>query len=155
MLEVGRKKIAAKGLNNKIELLYGDSEHLPFPDNTFHASTVAFGVRNFENLDNGLKDINRVLKSNGKLVVLEFSKPTAFPVKQLYQFYFNFILPTVGKLISGDNSAYTYLPESVNKFPDGEQFLERLKNAGFSQLTQKRLTFGIATIYSGVKNKKN
>jgi demethylmenaquinone methyltransferase / 2-methoxy-6-polyprenyl-1,4-benzoquinol methylase len=152
MLEVGRKKIASKGLTTQIELFYGDSENLPFLDNTFDAATVAFGVRNFENLDNGLLDIYRVLKSGGKLVILEFSKPTAFPVKQLYKLYFNFILPTVGKLISGDNSAYTYLPESVNLFPDGEQFLERMNKAGFRKLTQKRLTFGIASIYTGVKN---
>jgi len=151
MLEVGRKKISALKLSAKIEMLYGDSEQLPFPDNKFDAATVAFGVRNFENLDKGLREINRVLKNGSKLVVLEFSKPSVFPVKQIYQLYFNFILPAVGKLLSGDKSAYTYLPESVNRFPDGELFLERLENTGFTNLTQKRLTFGIATIYTGIK----
>jgi demethylmenaquinone methyltransferase / 2-methoxy-6-polyprenyl-1,4-benzoquinol methylase len=151
MLESGREKIVRKGLSEKIELIYGDSENLPFADNSFDASTVAFGVRNFENLDKGLKEIHRVLKKGGCLVVLEFSKPRYFPMKQIYFFYFRFILPLVGRIISGDRSAYSYLPESVSRFPDGKAFINHLKEAGFSQLTEKRLTFGIATIYSGYK----
>lgn len=152
MLEIGRKKIISKGLQHKIELIYGDSEKLPFEDATFDAAMVAFGVRNFSDLDKGLRDIFRVLKPGGKFVVLEFSQPTAFPVKQLYWFYFRYILPTVGKLVSKDNSAYTYLPESVKVFPYGDAFLEKLKKAGFMHTIQKQLTFGIASVYSGIKN---
>lgn len=151
MLEIGRKKIAAKRISSKIELLQADSENLPFENNTFDASTVAFGVRNFEDLDKGLQEIHRVLKPGAKIIVLEFSKPSAFPVKQLYWFYFSFVLPFVGKLVSGDKSAYSYLPQSVKAFPDGKLFLERLERAGFSENRQKHLTFGIASIYSGVK----
>lgn len=151
MLEMGRKKISEKGLQDKIELLYGDSEQLPFPEKTFDAAMVAFGVRNFGDLDKGLKDIHRVLKPGGKVVILEFSSPKAFPVKQFYWFYFRYVLPVIGKMVSRDSAAYTYLPESVKVFPDGDVFLERLKQAGFHQTTQKQLTFGIASIYSGIK----
>ncbi len=151
MLEVGRKKIAEKGLQDRIELLYGDSEKLPFSDNTFDGAMVAFGVRNFGDLNKGLSDIYRVLKPGAKLVVLEFSSPKSFPVKQLYWFYFRYVLPMVGKMVSKDSAAYTYLPASVKVFPDGKQFLDRLIQTGFDKTTQKQLTFGIASIYSGVK----
>lgn len=151
MLSVGRDKIRQKGLSNKIELVYGDSENLPFGDNTFDAAIVAFGVRNFENLDKGLKEIYRVLSPGSRFVVLEFSKPTAFPIRQLYWFYFRFILPFVGKLVSKDASAYSYLPASVKVFPDGNAFVARMEGAGFVNNTQKQLTFGIATVYCGTK----
>ena len=123
MLEVGKKKLKKKGLDHLIELQMGDSERLLFDDNKFDAIIVAFGVRNFEHLEQGLKDMYRVLKSGGKVVILEFSKPRTFPFKQVYQFYFKWILPKIGRLISKDNSAYTYLPESVNEFPDGKDFI--------------------------------
>lgn len=151
MLEIGRKKLNEKKLTGKIELLKADSENLPFGDNTYDAATVAFGVRNFENLNKGLKEICRVLKPGKKLVVLEFSKPASFPVKQIYWFYFRLILPVVGRLFSGDRSAYRYLPESVKYFPDGDRFLEELELAGFTDTNQKHLTFGIASVYTGTK----
>ena len=151
MLNVGREKIAKKGLENKIELLQGDSENLPFEDNKFDAVTVAFGVRNFENLEKGLSEIHRVLKPEGKLVVLEFSKPTIFPFKQLYNFYFKWILPKIGNTISKDQAAYTYLPESVQAFPNGNEFLNVLEKVGYKETLCKTLTFGISSIYVGVK----
>ena len=119
MLDVGRKKLRERNLNEKVELLKGDSENLQFEENKFDAVTVGFGVRNFENLEKGLAEIRRVLKPGGVLVVLEFSRPKTFPFRQLYNFYFKAILPKLGRLISKDKSAYTYLPESVEAFPDG------------------------------------
>lgn len=151
MLELGRQKVARRGLSYVIEMVEGDSENLPFGDNTFDAITVAFGVRNFEDLGKGLKDMNRVLKKDGKLVVLEFSQPRSFPIKQLYWFYFNNILPFFGKMLSKDDAAYSYLPESVKAFPDGELFLKELGKAGFTATFSRPLTFGIATIYTGIK----
>lgn len=151
MLEYGQKKLDKKGLNDKIELQLGDSEGLNFEDNKFSSVVVAFGVRNFEDLEKGLTDMYRVLKPGGKLVVLEFSKPTKFPFKQLYNFYFKNILPLLGKLISKDNSAYTYLPESVAAFPDGTNFTDLLEKIGYKTTTWKPLTFGISSIYTGVK----
>lgn len=151
MLEMGQKKIVSRGLSDKIELLLGDSENLPFADHFFDAVTVAFGVRNFENLEKGLKEINRVLKPGGMIVVLEFSKPRKFPFKTLYNFYFKFVLPRAGRLISNDKAAYTYLPESVAAFPDGEDFLNVLRKVGFNQTQCRALTFGISSIYTGVK----
>ena len=151
MLEVGRKKMVKKGLSDKIDLISGDSENIPFDDNTFDGATVAFGVRNFENLEKGIGEIRRVLKPGAKLVVLEFSKPTSFPFKQFYNFYFKVILPRIGRQISKDKAAYTYLPESVNAFPDGERFLDILKSAGFKETECKPLTFGISSIYVGQK----
>ena len=145
------KKIHERQLDDRIELIQGDSEELPFADNTFGTATVAFGVRNFEHLDRGLKEINRVLKPEGMLLVLEFSKPTVFPVKQVYYFYFKILLPFLGRIISGDRSAYSYLPESVERFPHGEAFLKQMESAGFRNLKEKRLTFGIASIYTGIK----
>lgn len=151
MLGVGRKKIHAAGRDSIIELQKGDSEKLLFGNDSFDACTVGFGVRNFEHLDQGLAEIHRVLKPGARLVVLEFSKPTVFPVKQVYNFYFNAILPFWGRFISKDQSAYTYLPESVRHFPDGAAFLERLQAAGFKDTTQDKLSFGICSIYTGVK----
>ncbi|MCC9135550.1 bifunctional demethylmenaquinone methyltransferase/2-methoxy-6-polyprenyl-1,4-benzoquinol methylase UbiE [Pontibacter silvestris] len=151
MLAVGREKLAKKGLSNKIELQYGDSENLPFEDNSFDAITVAFGVRNFENLAKGLAEMNRVLKPGGTAVVLEFSKPRMFPMKQLYHFYFKNILPVVGKFVSKDNAAYTYLPESVQAFPDGQDFISIFEEVGFKNTKWHSLTFGISSIYTGRK----
>lgn len=151
MLAKGRIKVTARSLNEKVELLSGDSENLPFLENKFDAVTVAFGVRNFENLEKGLQEIYRVLKPNGHLVVLEFSKPKIFPLKQLYKFYFNAILPKLGRMISKDQAAYTYLPESVEAFPDGENFVSILTKTGFKNTACKSLTFGISSIYSGQK----
>ncbi|MDW7694092.1 bifunctional demethylmenaquinone methyltransferase/2-methoxy-6-polyprenyl-1,4-benzoquinol methylase UbiE [Flammeovirgaceae bacterium SG7u.111] len=151
MLEVGKKKIAKMGVDNVIELHVGDSENLQFPDKTFDAVMVAFGVRNFENLEKGLADIKRVLKDDGTLVVLEFSKPQKFPFKQIYNFYFKFILPVIGKVVSKDNAAYTYLPESVSEFPYGKSFLGILNKLGYKSTQCKELTFGISSIYIGKK----
>lgn len=151
MLEVGREKVAKKGLSKMISLEQADSENLPFPDETFDAITVAFGVRNFENLKKGLKEMNRVLKPGGHLLVLEFSQPQKFPFKQLYNFYFKNILPTVGKLISKDPRAYTYLPESVQAFPHGEAFMKIMQECGYKAGERIPLTFGIASIYEGLK----
>ena len=151
MLEVGRKKMKEKKYDDRIELRSGDSEGLLFDDNKFDAVIVAFGVRNFENLEKGLTDMYRVLKPGGKVVVLEFSKPTAFPFKQLYQFYFKYILPSVGRLISKDQAAYTYLPDSVRNFPDGKDFLNILDRIGFLNTQCRPLTLGISSIYVGSK----
>lgn len=151
MLEMGRNKLKDRNLSSKIELLQGDSENIPFEENKFDAVTVAFGVRNFENLEKGLREIFRVLKPGGKLIVLEFSRPKAFPMKQGYNFYFKTILPKIGRMVSSDKSAYTYLPESVEAFPDGADFLRILENVGFKQSQCKALTFGISSIYSGAK----
>ncbi len=151
MLEVGRKKIASRGLTEMIRLQYGDSEDLPFNENTFDAFTVAFGVRNFQNLEKGMKEMLRVLKPGALGIVLEFSKPKRFPVKQLFTFYFKFIMPLIGKLISKDSRAYTYLPESVESFPSGDDFLKVMQNAGYRECRTITLTGGIASIYLGRK----
>jgi demethylmenaquinone methyltransferase/2-methoxy-6-polyprenyl-1,4-benzoquinol methylase len=151
MLAVGRKKIEAKKLEKWVELKSGDSENIPFEENNFDAVTVAFGVRNFENLEKGLAEIYRVIKPGGMVVVLEFSRPRTFPFRQVYSFYFKFILPKIGRFISSDKAAYTYLPASVEAFPDGEAFLERLRTAGFKNTKCSTLTFGVSSIYSGTK----
>ena len=151
MLEVGRNKINKLNLQSRIELQYGDSENLPFEDNKFDAVIVAFGVRNFENLESGLKEIFRVLKMGGKVVILEFSVPEVFPLKQLFNFYFNTVLPQIGRYVSKDNEAYSYLPESVNAFPRGNDFVYLLKNVGFKKASCNQLTFGISSIYTGQK----
>lgn len=151
MVAVGHQKVLAKNLQHKITLQYGDSENLAFENNAFDAITVSFGVRNFENLEKGLSEMLRVLKPGGKAVIIEFSKPTAFPIKQLYWFYFKAILPVIGKLISKDNRAYTYLPESVNVFPYGQKFIEILQKVGYQNTQTISLTFGIASIYIGSK----
>jgi demethylmenaquinone methyltransferase/2-methoxy-6-polyprenyl-1,4-benzoquinol methylase len=154
MLAKGREKIKEKRLEKVIELKLADSENIPFGNQTFDAAIVAFGVRNFENLDAGLAEIYRVLKPGGQFIVLEFSKPKTFPVKQLYWFYFRYVLPGIGRLVSKDQAAYSYLPDSVNVFPDGQAFLQRLDKAGFTNYKQKPLTFGIASIYSGLKSEE-
>lgn len=151
MLEVGRRKIREKQLEGRITLLQGDSENLPFPENMFDAVIVAFGVRNFENLGKGLADMYRVVKPGGKAVILEFSKPDRFPFREFYGFYFKYIVPVIGRWISRDRSAYDYLPESVHAFPRGSVFLEILAGAGFRETTCTRLTFGICSIYTGIK----
>lgn len=151
MLAVGQKKIEKRKIDDIIELVHGDSENLPFEDNTFDAITVAFGVRNFENLEKGLKEMNRVLKPDGQVVILEFSKPTSFPFKQGYNFYFKNILPNIGKLTSKDPKAYNYLYESVQAFPDGEKFLEVMSKTGYKHNQAQSLTLGICAIYTGRK----
>lgn len=151
MLAHGKKKMKRKGLDHLIDMQMGDSEKLLFESNTFDAVIVSFGVRNFENLEKGLSDMFRVLKPGGKTVIIEFSRPRKFPMKQLYSFYFKSILPVIGKLISKDQSAYTYLPESVEAFPDGEDFLSVLKKVGFKSTECRPLTFGISSIYIGQK----
>ena len=151
MLSIGREKLIKKNLTDKIELLSGDSEVLPFEDNFFDAVIVSFGVRNFENLEKGLSDMLRVLKPGGKVVILEFSKPKSFPFKQIYQFYFQWILPKIGKLISKNHAAYTYLPDSVEAFPDGDDFLNILNKIGFQKNQCTPLTLGISSIYYGSK----
>ncbi len=151
MLEVAKQKINKRNLSNKFEVRLGDSEKLPFTDNEFEAITVAYGVRNFENLETGLADMLRVLKPGGKVVVLEFSKPRVFPVKQLYNFYFHYITPGIGKLFSKDARAYSYLPESVVAFPDGKDFVALMNKVGYKQTKNRPLAFGICSIYTGVK----
>ncbi|HSI75554.1 MAG TPA: bifunctional demethylmenaquinone methyltransferase/2-methoxy-6-polyprenyl-1,4-benzoquinol methylase UbiE [Lunatimonas sp.] len=151
MLAEGRKKLKKRKLDDRIELQLGDSEKLLFEENKFDAVIVSFGVRNFENLEKGLSDMYRVLKPGGKTVIVEFSKPKKFPMKQAYNVYFKYILPQIGKVVSKDNAAYTYLPESVQAFPDGDDFLRILEKVGFKKTTCKLLTFGISSIYIGEK----
>ena len=151
MLNVGKTKIQKKGLQNQIHLQEGDSENIQFNDNFFDAITVAFGVRNFENLAKGLSEMFRVVRPGGKVVILEFSQPEHFPVRQIYNLYFNRILPLWGRMVSKDQSAYTYLPESVNAFVYGDDFLEIYNSCGFVQTKQIKLSFGIASIYVGIK----
>jgi demethylmenaquinone methyltransferase/2-methoxy-6-polyprenyl-1,4-benzoquinol methylase len=151
MLEVGRRKIASQQLSHIIMLQQGDSETLSFPDNSFDAVMCAYGVRNFENLEVGLCEMYRVLATNGKLAILEFSHPQTFPVKQLYRFYFKYILPILGKIVSRHSNAYTYLPESVMAFPQGKTFCETLTRCGFKDPKAQSLTFGITTLYTATK----
>lgn len=151
MLEVGKTKITAKNLDNKIKMIIGDSENMPFEDNAFDAITVAFGVRNFETLEKGLKDILRVLKPGGTFVILETSVPTKFPFKQGYMFHSKIILPTVGRLFSKDKTAYKYLSESASIFPYGEALNNILRNIGFINVKDLPQTFGVATIYTASK----
>lgn len=151
MLDIAAEKIKRRGLSDEFEVHLGDSEKLLFDNNTFDAVTVSFGVRNFENLNKGISDICRVLKPGGKAVILEFSNPRVFPVKQLYRFYSFRVLPFFGKLFSKDARAYTYLPESVAAFPDGERFLDVMRSSGFSKVKLRELGFGICSIYTGTK----
>lgn len=151
MLEYGKVKMKKRKIDQIVTMQLGDAENLDFPDNSFDAITVAFGVRNFENLQKGLQELNRVLKPNGKLVVLEFSKPKAFPIKQFYNFYFKYILPFVGRMFSSDSSAYTYLPASVQAFPEGADFVKILSETKFKSPKKTPLTFGISTLYEGIK----
>ncbi len=151
MLSIARKKVATQKIADKIEFLQGDSEEMPFENNSFDAITVAFGVRNFENLEKGLSEILRVLKPGGLFVVLETSVPTKFPFKQGYFFYSKSILPLVGKLFSKDKVAYNYLSESASVFPYGENFNNILRNIGFKEVKNKPQTFGVASIYLASK----
>ncbi|GAB4399420.1 MAG: bifunctional demethylmenaquinone methyltransferase/2-methoxy-6-polyprenyl-1,4-benzoquinol methylase UbiE [Microscillaceae bacterium] len=151
MLAFGREKLRRRGLHTQIELQTGDSENLNFTDNYFDAVIVSFGVRNFENLEQGLANIYRVLKPGGDLLVLEFSRPRQAPFRQLYNFYFKQVLPWLGRNISKDPAAYTYLPESVSAFPDGPDFVKILEKIGFCDTQCRPLTFGISSIYQGRK----
>jgi demethylmenaquinone methyltransferase/2-methoxy-6-polyprenyl-1,4-benzoquinol methylase len=151
MLQVGKNKINKKNLDHRIEMVQADSENLPYSDNTFDAITVAFGVRNFEDLEKGLSEIYRVLSPNGIFVILETSVPTKFPFKQGYKLYSNYILPSIGKLFSKDKSAYQYLSESASVFPYGEKFNNILKKIGFTDVDNHPQTFGVSTIYSASK----
>ena len=151
MLDVGVKKIEKKKLSKLISLELGDAENMRFSNAEFDAITVAFGVRNFQHLELGLKEFHRVLNDKGVAIILEFSQPEKFPIKQVYNFYFTKILPFFGRMVSKDSRAYTYLPESVNQFPYGEKFINILKDCGFSNVREKRLSFGIATIYVAEK----
>ncbi|MHA8062526.1 bifunctional demethylmenaquinone methyltransferase/2-methoxy-6-polyprenyl-1,4-benzoquinol methylase UbiE [Aquirufa aurantiipilula] len=153
MLDFGIEKIKKLGLQDKINLQLGDSEKLPFSDQSFDAITVSFGVRNYENLEKGLSDMLRVLKPGGYCLILEFSNPRKFPMKQLYTFYSKFILPLLGKLISKDPAAYTYLPESVQAFPDGQNFLDIFQQVGYQNTQWIPMTGGICSIYLGQKSK--
>ncbi|MEM7371137.1 MAG: bifunctional demethylmenaquinone methyltransferase/2-methoxy-6-polyprenyl-1,4-benzoquinol methylase UbiE [Bacteroidota bacterium] len=147
MLEVGKEKMKRKGLEDLVEMQIGDSEALQLADNTVDAITVGFGVRNFENLPKGLSEIRRVLRPGGAVAILEPSYPTRFPLKQLFNFHFRVLTPFLGKLISGDNSAYSYLSDSVKAFPNGEDFLEICREVGYSKATYHPLTFGICSMY--------
>jgi demethylmenaquinone methyltransferase / 2-methoxy-6-polyprenyl-1,4-benzoquinol methylase len=151
MLELGRKKIEKEQLGDKIQLLYGDSETINFADNTFDAVMVAFGVRNFENLENGLKEMRRVLKPGGRLVVLEFSKPRQKAVKSFYNLYMGIVAPQVARWFKQNKEAYQYLNESANAFPDRQLFTDILKKVGYTSAECKPLSFGICCIYSGKK----
>ena len=151
MLEVGRSKVRAKDLEGRVRLDLGDGEQLPYEESSFDAVTVAFGVRNFENLEQGLRDMRRVLQPGGSLAVLEFSQPTAWPLRSLYLLYFKNILPRIGRMVSKDASAYTYLPNSVQAFPYGEAFAAKLREAGFKSVRVRPLTFGIASLYLAIK----
>lgn len=151
MLEYGRRKLKKQKLDQLIKLEHTDAQSLPFASDTFHLVTVAFGVRNFENLQQGLKEINRVTRPGGEIAVLEFTMPRHFPVKQIYRLYFKHILPGIGRMVSRDPGAYHYLPESVETFPHGRAFAHELEEAGFSTVKIHSLTFGIAAIYIAKK----
>ncbi len=151
MLDVARKKIAKKKFADRVELRQGDSLRLPFPDNSFDLITVAFGVRNFADLQQGLHEMLRTLKPAGSLIILEFAKPQKFPVKPLFHFYFKYILPIIGKKVSKDEAAYSYLPKSVQEFPFGEKMQDILQETGFSTPSFRSLSFGIAMVYHASK----
>lgn len=151
MLEIGKAKIARQSLENQVELHLGDAARLPFEDNRFDAVAVAFGVRNFENLEQGLSEISRVLKPDGQVFILEFSMPKNFPIKQCYKLYFKHLLPIIGKLVSKDGNAYSYLPESVERFPLPMDFLKTLTFKGFRNPKKRSLSFGIVQLYSARK----
>lgn len=151
MLKQGRAKLKKNGLDSTVTLQSGEAESLHFESGHFDAAIVAFGARNFEDLDKGLKEMHRVIRPGGKIVVLEFSRPRHFPFRQIYFLYFRRILPFIGRLISKSKDAYRYLPDTVMRFPEGADFISILSGIGFSQCREERLTFGIATIYTGVK----
>ncbi len=151
MLAIGRKKLIKKQIDSRIELFNGDSENLPFDDNTFDASIVAFGVRNFQNLEKGLAEMRRVTKEGGKMVILEFTKPTFIPFKIGFNLYFKYILPTIGRLTSKDPKAYKYLYESVQAFPDYDKFVKHMENIGLKNNEWQKLSMGICAVYTGTK----
>ncbi len=151
MLEVGKRKIFKRNLSNRIQMVYGDSEALPFEDNSFDAVIVAFGVRNFESLNKGLKEMNRVLKPGGKVFILEFSRPKSLIFRAVFNMYFKYLLPLIGRMTSKDPKAYKYLFESVQAFPAYEDFLEIMKEVGFKSNNYKIQTLGICSIYTGGK----
>ena len=151
MLDIGRKKIVKKKLTDQVFFESGDAETIPFPDEFFDAVTVAYGVRNFENLEKGLSEMKRVLKPGGIMQILEFSHPGSMPFKQIYEFYSRFIIPFAGKVISKNTTAYSYLPESVATFPSGKDFLIIMEKSGMKNTSYIPLTFGISSIYSGEK----
>ena len=151
MLGVGQQKLVERGLNHIISLEVADAEKIPFSDNSFEAITVAFGVRNFENLELGLPEMRRVLRPGGIMMILEFSHPESFPMKQLYDVYSRFFIPLMGRLISGNSKAYSYLPESVAAFPSGKHFLDILVKSGMKNTRQVSLSGGIASIYLAEK----
>ena len=151
MLEVGRTKMRERKIDHIIDMQYGDSENLPFDSDSFDAITVAFGVRNFENLQQGLAEMLRVTRKDGKIVILEFSKPKKFPIKQAFGLYSKYIIPFFGKRIAKDQQAYVYLPESVNAFPEGKEFTDILEALGYRSVEMQALSGGIATLYLGVK----
>jgi len=151
MLDVGVEKINKKGLTDRIKLQLADSENLPFQDNSYDAVTAGFGVRNFEDLNKGLSEMYRTLKSGGIVAILEPSEPTYFPLKQFYKLYFHHILPFIGGIISKDKNAYTYLPDSVSAFPSGKDFLTELVKVGFKESKHIPLTFGIVSLYIAIK----
>ncbi|MFH2144092.1 MAG: bifunctional demethylmenaquinone methyltransferase/2-methoxy-6-polyprenyl-1,4-benzoquinol methylase UbiE [Bacteroidota bacterium] len=153
MLIIASEKINKRNLQNIIELKYGNAEDIQFDDNYFNLVTISFGIRNFENIDKSLKEILRVLKPNGCLMILEFSKSRIFPVKQLFTLYFKYLLPMLGRMLSKDIRAYKYLTESVEAFPEGENFIEILAKAGFINISRKRLSGGIASLYISQKRK--
>lgn len=151
MLKVAQQKIEKKRLGHLFQVTLGDSEQLPFEKEQFDVVTVSFGVRNFEDVKKGLENIYRVINKQGTVLILEFSRPSQFPIKQLYSFYFNVVLPIFGRLFSKDNRAYQYLPESVYAFPDGKRFVALMESVGFNEVIFKPLSFGVCTIYVGSK----
>lgn len=151
MLEIGKAKIAKQGLGNQIELLWGDAANLPFEDSRFDAITVAFGVRNFEYLEQGLIEIHRVLKPSRQVFILEFSMPEKLLIKQVYRLYFKQLLPKIGELVSKDGNAYAYLPQSVERFPKPKEFMKTLSHNGLVGCTAHSISLGIATLYSATK----
>lgn len=151
MMEIGKKKVTEKGLQDIISFEKEDCLHLSYADNTYDAVTAAFGIRNFSNLDQGLKEMCRVLKTGGHLSIVELTTPVSFPMKQLFYIYSHTVLPVYGRLISKDASAYSYLTKTIEAFPQGEQMVEILRKAGFREATFKRLTFGICTMYFATK----
>ncbi len=151
MMDIGRQKVAQRGLEDTIRFERQDCCALSYPDNTFDAVTAAFGIRNFANLDKGLAEMCRVLKNGGHISIVELTAPVSFPMKQLFHLYAHTVLPVYGRLISKDSSAYSYLTRTIEAFPQGEDMVAILRKAGFSQASFKRLTFGICTLYFATK----
>lgn len=151
MMRIGKEKVRKAQLEDRITFMREDCTRLSFPDGSFDAITVAFGIRNFEDLDRGLQEMRRVLRPGGKLVILELTTPERFPMKQLYAAYSRWVIPTIGRLLSHDRSAYVYLPSSIQAFPQGEIMKKVLQKNGFSSVIFRRLTCGICTLYTAEK----